>query len=500
MKYEKDLEIKVKCDILVIGGSQSGVSAAVSAKRTFPDMNVHLIEQFGNLGGQSTNCMVCHYEFREYTNNKGQIIAKGLGKEIIKRVVDRGNSDPLYSEWLNENGPPFKNVVDQRGYGDMPLDVEDLKLTFQEMCDEVGIQVHLFTKLIDVKTSSDKSEYIAPDIVIVSDFYDLYAIKAKIIIDCSSNNDVAWKINGLESVYIPKKQVMPMQTYAWFGGVDIKKFIDDLWDKRDWWQIVYPNDKEQMLDHMKEGKSMVIRGGASYIDQVDDKWDGILDELEEYCIPMIYYMFKPIKIIPIKIGSKIKYIGTFAIEGPASFKIQSDSDNVSDFMQKQIKAVHLLRKIHSILPGWKNCFVERTASNMGFRQTRIIKGLYELTSDDVKKGNHQIDAIGRSAGHDISRFQTEYEFGYDIPYRAIVPKKIDGLLIGARSISCSPTEDALIALNSHRGISATIIVSQGAGTAAALCIKNNIQPRDVNIKELQDELKKQDVVLKAPHR
>ena len=67
-----------------------------------------LIEQFGYLGGQSIGTMVIHYEQREYTNNKGQVITRGIGKEIIQRCVAKGHSDPLYQEWLDGKGPPYQ--------------------------------------------------------------------------------------------------------------------------------------------------------------------------------------------------------------------------------------------------------------------------------------------------------------------------------------------------------------------------------------------------------
>ena len=102
LTYSKEVPIKYEVDVLVIGGYQSGVAAAVAAKRTNPDAEVMLIEQFGYLGGQSIGTMVIHYEQREYTNNKGQIIAKGLGKEMIKRCVEKGNSDALFRNGWTE--------------------------------------------------------------------------------------------------------------------------------------------------------------------------------------------------------------------------------------------------------------------------------------------------------------------------------------------------------------------------------------------------------------
>ncbi len=500
MQYNKELPIDIHCEILVIGGSQSGVAAAVSAARANPKASIHLIEQFGNLGGQSVNTMVCHWEFREYTNNKGQVIAKGIGKEMIEKIVAKGNSDPLYTEWLEGKGPPFTEKADPRAYGDMPLDVEDIKLTMQEMCDEAGVKVHLFTKLLDVHHIVGENGLDQPKVAIVGGLYDIYGIEAKIFIDCTANNDVAWKIQGEEGVVLPKSDVMPMQVYAWFGGVDYEKFITAVWDHRDWWQLVYPDDKEQMFEHMREQKSLVLRGGANYLNEAYDQYPDEFEQLEEFCSPIIYYWLKPVSVEPILVEGKTHYDSTWAIEGPISFDSQIDQHTVSDFQQQALRATHLLHKIHTVLPGWENSYVERTSPMMGLRKTRILKGLYQLTAEDVKEGRTHPDVIGRAAGHDISRHNPQYEFGYDIPYRSLIPITIDALLVGARSISCHPTEKQLIALNAHRGIAATITVSQACGIAAGLCIAEKIQPRELEIEKLQDELRNQDVVLDPPEK
>ena len=496
--YSKELPIAFKCDILVVGGSQSGVAAAVSAKRANPNASVHLIEQFGYLGGQSVGVMVCHYEFREYTNNKGQILTEGIGKEMIERIVMRGHSDPLYQEWLEGQGPPF-DTPDPRAYGDIPLDLNDMKIVFQEMCDEAGVIVHLFTKLLDViPDETQENGRIKPKMVIASNYFETIAIKPQVIIDCSANNDVAWKLAKEDGVYLPDHQVMPMQWYVWLGNVDCKQFLDGFWEHRDYWSMVYPNNKEQMYTHMREGKTMIIRGGASYLDIADEKYPDILEELEKYCNPIIYYWIKPVKITPQKVGDQIKYDSIWAIEGPVSFNLQSSADNVSNFQQNALKAAQVMQKIHSVLPGWENCKIVRTSDRMGFRQTRILKGEYEITEADVTQGTKHEDVIGRGGGHDISRHHPEYEYGYDIPLRALIPRKIDNVIVGARSISCDPNDKRLVALNAHRGIQAAIVVSQAAGVTAALSVKEKSILRNVSIALIQEELRNQKVVLKPP--
>ncbi|MHA1338589.1 MAG: FAD-dependent oxidoreductase [Promethearchaeota archaeon] len=520
IEYKRKIPILDSTDVLVIGGSQSGVVAAVAAKRANSDIKVMIIEQFGYLGGQSVGTMVVHYEFREYVNNAGQRIVKGIGHEIIKRVVEKGNSDPLFKEYLKGKAPPFTDLPDNRAFGDVPLDLEDLKLTLQEMCEEEGIIIKYFTKLVDIIADKSSNGFIKPNAAIVAYQNGLEVIKAKIIIDCSANNDVAYFLgknyfaDPEKFISIPKHQVMNMQTYAWLGGVDLKRFIDAVFEHPEYWQMIYPNNKEQMLLFMKQGKVIQMRGGAYYIDLADEKFEGILEEYEKLgTIPIIYYWLKTIKTHKITISNNDndldeekskktivceKYIGDFAIEGPSFLKPQTDPENVNQAMLNQLKAVHLLRKIHSVLPGWENCYILRTAQRMGFRQTRVLKGIYKLTREDVKDHRRFEDVIGRNTGHDVGRGNPYEEYGYDIPYRILVPAEIDGLLIAARSVSCDIEDKALTALNAHRGICATIVCGQAAGVAAALCLKHNVEPRNLDVKILQDILKKQDVILDPP--
>lgn len=505
VNYSKTIPVKRLVDILVIGGSQSGVSAAVCAKRTNPDCSVLLIEQDGYLGGQSVGTMVCHYEFREYTNNAGQKIVAGFGKELIKRVVEKGNSDPLYAEFLADKGPPFLDKKDGRAMGDVPLDVTDLQIVMQEMLVEAKVEVLLMTKFIDVVLKKPVSEVdldkekIEIDYVIVSNAFGLSAIKPKIILDCGANNDVAYMAAGDLGIQVSKHKRMPMQTYAWFGNVDLMKFVDALWGNPDSWALKYPDNKEQMVEHVKEGKVIMMRGGVEFIDEADEKFPDHLLQYEALHLgPVLSYWVKTIKRTIVEVEGKMKYIGTFSIEGPISHEDQNDPVALSKMQLRQLKGIELLRDIHSLIPGWEDCIIERTAVRVGLRQTRMLNGVYKLTLDDVKSHRVFEDVVGRNTGHDVGRGSPGGEVGYDIPYRIMVPLHIDNLLVGARSLSCETSDETMTALNAHRGICSTMVVGQAIGTAAALCIRNNIQPRNVDIKELQSELRKQDVILEKP--
>ncbi len=80
---------------------------------------------------------------------------------------------------------------------------------------------------------------------------------------------------------------------------------------------------------------------------------------------------------------------------------------------------------------------------------------------------------------------------YDIPYRALVPLKVENLLVAGRCISMDHR-----ALAGLRKIPVCMAEGQAAGAAAALCARTGATPRGLDVKELQRELLRQDVVLR----
>jgi hypothetical protein len=108
------------------------------------------------------------------------------------------------------------------------------------------------------------------------------------------------------------------------------------------------------------------------------------------------------------------------------------------------------------------------------------------------------DAIGRGVieeqvvlhkGKGAWSAQTFGNDYFEIPYRCLLPRRIEGLIMGAgRSVSaeCPFTLRVMVT---------TMVVGQGAGVAAALSVRDNVQPRDVDVKKVQSELRNQGVEL-----
>ena len=134
-------------------------------------------------------------------------------------------------------------------------------------------------------------------------------------------------------------------------------------------------------------------------------------------------------------------------------------------------------------------------------------GDYVLTTEDVKEGRKFDDVIGKSAfpaaGHHVAtKDAITYDVivypkdggSHDIPYRCLVPKDVENLLVAGKPISTD--RDAY-----HRFLQQTMVTWQAAGVAAALCAKKAITPRELekDVSELQKILVKQGAILHGTH-
>ena len=137
-------------------------------------------------------------------------------------------------------------------------------------------------------------------------------------------------------------------------------------------------------------------------------------------------------------------------------------------------------------PELADAKVVETPPLLGIRQTRFVEGEYQLTADDAIQGRRFDDVVAISPCPIICyygyRRYLEHE-GYDIPYRCLVPRRLDGLLVAGRCISSEQPP-----YESHRAMVPIMAIGQAAGTAAALCVRNGCEPRALNVAALQDAL------------
>lgn len=171
--------------------------------------------------------------------------------------------------------------------------------------------------------------------------------------------------------------------------------------------------------------------------------------------------------------------------------------------EAEIEAREQVFELHHFLKenieGFENSRVLSTALQIGIRESRKIDGEYTLTQEDLKSLARFEDAIA-VANYDIDIHNPEgagtshYYFGagewYQIPYRCLVPKNMNNLLVAGRCISSTHEAQA-----SYRIMPYCAELGQAAGTAVYVAIKNKTSVRDVDVKQVQEILRNEGFVL-----
>jgi hypothetical protein len=146
-------------------------------------------------------------------------------------------------------------------------------------------------------------------------------------------------------------------------------------------------------------------------------------------------------------------------------------------------------------PGMASLYLSKTATGIGVRETRRITGLYVLTTEDAIAGKRFPDAIAISSNpmpeYHGKRYFFQHE-GFDIPYRCLVPQKVDGLVLSGRCISCEQGP-----FQSARSMAPAMAVGHASGCAAALAAKKGVAPRNLDPQELRKLLLSQKAELRA---
>ena len=124
-------------------------------------------------------------------------------------------------------------------------------------------------------------------------------------------------------------------------------------------------------------------------------------------------------------------------------------------------------------------------TQMGVRETRRVKGPYVLTEKDAVDGQTFDDVVAWRSGYlDIGFVRFQKMKVHDVPYRAILPEKLDGLLMAGRCISATH-----VAASAGKSMGNCVATGHAAGLAAAMSVKKGIIPRELKVAQLQDALR-----------
>ena len=488
---ERKIPVFRNVDVCVVGGSPSGVVAAVAAARN--GASVLLLERNPYLGGQSVATMVTYWEKRAFINNLGAVCTRGIPKELLEAVLAKGGSDQL---WFDPPG------CEEMRDGEEWLDPEAIKATLVEFCEDAGVEVLWSTMVVDAIVDRTREP---PKVkgVIIENKSGRQAVLAKVVVDASADLDIVWKAIGEEGVIInPVEERMRGGSYVHYGGINNEVFIE--YCLRSGTVRGYPrfSNPEKVRYHLKTGRLIRLRGFADIIDKAIE--EGLMEpfyNLKRTC-DLVY---KPLDTISGSGPSKpprprraifMKWVGRDRwCLSPFAFVMLKpfDATKQEELTKREMLGMRLSYMMLPILrkiPGWEKAYVARLPDRFGLRETRILRAVTMLSKEDIFNPDHdRPDCIGRSGGHDPGK--NRLWKAYPIPYGMLVPEKLDGVICAARSLGFKDR----VALNAHRGITPTMVVGQAAGTAAALAAKRNVEIRDVDLQELRRILREADVVL-----
>ena len=160
--------------------------------------------------------------------------------------------------------------------------------------------------------------------------------------------------------------------------------------------------------------------------------------------------------------------------------------------RRQVYEIYDFMKKHA--DGLENSFLMMTAAEIGVRESRMIVGDYVLTEQDCRNCvkfddgiaacNYDID-IHNPEGTGTSHYYFPAGEYYTIPYRSLIPKSAENLLVAGRCISSDHGAQA-----SYRIMPVVCCIGEAAGSAVGLAVKQNCTVREIDVKELQNELKR----------
>jgi hypothetical protein len=433
-------------DLIVAGGGPAGMCAAIAAGRK--GLKVLLIERYGFLGGMAAIAMVG--PFMPTFAGEYQVI-KGLFKEIVDRMIVRnGAIDPKYVK----QGTGFAGYCIWPHAHVTPFDHEVYKSVVLEIVLQANVNLLLHTFISDCSVSGDKI-----DSIIVENKSGRQAYRAKFFVDGTGDGDLAFRSGVPYEKGRPEDGLMqPATLFFRVGNVDreaLNFYIENNPEER--------HLKSLVNEALKKGEYITTRDGA-------------------------YLFFRPRSGEVIFNTTRIHDVdGTNVFDlTKAEIELRKQVNIVMDFLKKYA-------------PGFETSYLIDTGVQAGFRETRRIEGEYKMNKEDILSTRQFEDNIAQCSymidihtptGTDLQYVGIEEGRSYGIPYRCLVPKRIENLLVAGRCVSA--THEAQSAI---RVMPPCMCMGHAAGTAIALCLEGEILPRNIDVKSLQKDLEKQGQVI-----
>ncbi|MEI6519491.1 MAG: FAD-dependent oxidoreductase [bacterium] len=429
---EEMLPIVDDIDVLVVGGGPAGLAAAFAAARA--GASVLIIEQFNCLGGVAGAGGHGHISIYCAWGLQNRIVG-GIADEIASRLVDDGVAH------RNPHGVWFE--------------VEGLKFLLDRMIKETGTKILYYTQFSSSIVEDGKITG-----AIIQNKAGRQVITAKRVIDCTGDGDVAASAGAPFDMGRPNDhKCQPVTLMFTIGGVEWPRVAE--WNKHDY-----------KMTHVWEEAQ---RNG----------------DMEPFQKTIMGFWHTPSR--PDQVGINFTHITNI------------DSTKAADLtyatMEGRRQAYQSIDVFRKYVPGMENCYMVSTPNTVGIRESRRIIGDLVLTEEDLMTEREWDDSIGYGsffidihhidgAGMDKTTFYPKPGFKYQIPYRVLVPQKIENLLAAGRCISCTH-----VALGSLRVMVQCMLTGEAAGIAAWQSIQQDVTPGKINVPTLQTTLRENGGIL-----
>lgn len=431
----REVPVYRNCDVLVVGGGPSGTAAAVAAARTGAD--VVLLERYNHLGGLSTGGLVIWID--RMTDWSGQHVIRGFAEEIMDRLPPDAVAGPSPAEWGSRDPVRAAHWSHRTAayHGVVTwsptVDPERLKLASQEVVLEEKVRL-VFHSWAAMPLLEDGKVRGA----IFESKAGRQAVRAKVVVDATGDGDMFARAGAVYESDIEAADIHHCMNTAWLlGGVDMERWLE-----------FKAGQPEQFTQFMARGR----------------------EEMRAFDRPFVSWR----NDVALFMGPRQSGFSALDVDDQTEVEIRSH----------RLMARHLdYYRAHA--PGFENAFLFLSAPQLGVRHARRLTGVAKMTRAQWPTGQVLDDEIG------VTPSVSPKFPNISIPYGSLVPAALDGLLACGRHIACDP--------NSHgfmREIPQCWITGQAAGVGAALAANRGIEPRAVDLNELQSRLVAQGVYLR----
>lgn len=444
MEKGGSIPVRLTCDVLIAGGGTAGVVAALAAARN--GARTVLVEQKGCLGGTMIDgAGPLHSFFNMYKAFPGvekKQLVRGIPQEIIDRMVAAGGS---FGHLESEKGYSYDSVI-------TIIDWEIFKSVIFSMLRESGVKLLLHTFVANVITEGDVLKGL-----IIESKSGREALLAQTVIDTTGDADVAFRAGAdCLNTYPDAAVGMPFG----MANVDIPRVAAFL-EKRDMIDHIIHADKGSSSD-------TIVRLGFDLRK---------IETFRGYMQPL--GLWGPLTLS--RHEHDFSYINCTNIKPLDALDVEASTDAEVTLREQVMAMVGLLKRN---IPGFECAYLSWTPSHFGVRRTRIVRCEHDLSLAEILNGQRFDDEIALYGFHDCApRLMIKNGGAYGIPYRALIPQKVENLLVAGRMI----TSDWAAHMSTRNTVSC-MAQGQAAGTAAALCCREHIRPRALDISMLRQAL------------